>query len=544
MDQQHVEQILSKMEFEMKVAIKSEQIDRLLKCLHESYSSIVQDYLKSLAEDSPVLKSWTEQAMHNLSQFCFIGSDKVQNLANEYFDTPDDALFHRFSAGLRLRRSSLSEQVEQTIKLKGAEEGSTHSHLEFNVYSQQPIEKPLLSLFEQEDIPAGLKDPNLQSQLQGKYKTDFKRTTLELMIPLVGKVELALDQGEITSQGKSTPISEMELELKQLDSECFKLPACAVCCSDADATSVDSSFEVYDLDDLKLFLIHNTLLFIKSLNHRMLLTLKAENQIGQIFGLEPFSKLKRAVLLKVQTDLENFKQQHPDAKLPEKLQKSAKSLQVEHAYRQLFERLKQHGEYNPSILDYMACGEKMMQSFFESSGKVKLFNDVESLRELQTVLQDCINFAQESWFFKDADDSGWDEQWGICSLFKRQSFWGCFSKRFMFLADELQFAVDGVLEEQNAPESSFGHGTLPFSRLFYSVSPKLTIDLPFLVHFMFYCCRRYILLLQLQKDPEAFQQVLKATSIQLSYIFSPDLVKRIMSVPSDTVDFQRLFEKF
>lgn len=571
MDQKHIEKILSQMEFEMKVAIKPEQIDRLVNLLQSQQDSIIHRYCQALTKESPALKTWIEQALNNFTPS--FGHINLQTLTNEYFDTPQDTLFNEYAAGLRLRRSSQFKGVEQTIKLKGSEEGATHSHLEFNVRTEQDLQVPDLKLFDAESLPPALTSNEIQSQLQGKYKTDFTRTTAELSLPLIGKVELALDQGTICAQGGlCTKICETELELKKADPSFFKLPCLehalapngapngagdagdAGCgCPESNANAALSNvenvsapvlealqFEPFDLDDIKLMLVHNTLEFVKQLNHSIV----QEEHMDAVFGLEPFSKLKRAVLLKMQSDIDTFRNTHPDQELPASLAKAAKDVRVNFEYRKLLKLLSQKGEYNPSIIDYVSCGEMMMLTFFDACGKVKLFGTMQSLQDLRDVLQDCSDFARDSWFYKDAAANAWDDSWGLCSIFKRQSFWGGLAKRFMTLVEEFSFEVSSLLEEQKAPESNYGKGTQPFSELFYSAFDNVSLELPLLVHLTSYCSKRYRLLLNTEPDCEAFEKILNATATQLAYILPGHLAKTLLSSPCDTDDMQRLFEHF
>lgn len=556
------------MEFEMKVAIKPEQIDRLVKLLDLEHGSIVHDYSQALTQESPTLQTWIESALKDFKPN--LGNLKVQELTNEYFDTPQDTLFREYSAGLRLRRSSDFSGVEQTIKLKGSEEGATHAHLEYNVRTDMELTKPDLMLFDVDSLPHGLCSNEIQDNLQGKYRTDFTRTTAEIALPLIGQVELALDQGTISSQGLSTKICEVELELKKADHHFFALPcldlslapngesgdalgnegAKLLNAQEADyaLTNLDFSentlkslqFEPFDLDDIKLMLVHNTVEFVKQLNHRIV----NKNQQLAVFGLEPFSKLKRAVLLKNKADIDEFVRTHPGQELPASLVRASQDIRVNFEYRKLLKLLNQRGEYNPSIVDYVSCGEMMMLTFFDACGKVKLFGTVESLQDLSDVLSDCVDFAKNSWFFKDAEANAWDDSWGLCSLFKRQSFWGGLSKRFMTLVEEFNYEVSSLLEEQKAPESNYGQGTRPFSDLFYSAFDNVSLELPLLVHLTSYCSKRYKLLLNTEPDCEAFEQILHATATQLAYMLPGPLAKTLISSPCDTDDMQRLFEHF
>lgn len=168
-------------------------------------------------------------------------SARKESLKNEYFDTASDLLFANFRAGLRLRRSSLTQGVEQTLKCKGQENtGAAHTHKELNAHSQADLNVPDLNLFNPEDLPEGLLELTQKEQLQRKYQTDFERESITLTVPLFLTFELAVDQGDICARNGSeehhSPICEVEFELKELSGDYLK----------------SMGNNVYDLDDVRL----------------------------------------------------------------------------------------------------------------------------------------------------------------------------------------------------------------------------------------------------------------------------------------------------
>lgn len=131
----------------------------------------------------------------------------VKQLSNCYFDTADLAL-RQLDMGLRIRVNG--NHIEQTIKTAGIVVGGLHQRPEYNVDITSSF--PELTLFPDDIWP----DSNAAQRLQGKiiplFNTDFTRETWLITFEN-SVIELAFDQGEISSHGRSLDICEIELEL-------------------------------------------------------------------------------------------------------------------------------------------------------------------------------------------------------------------------------------------------------------------------------------------------------------------------------------------
>lgn len=162
----------------------------------------------------------------------------VEQLDNVYFDTEDDLLFKQFKAGIRLRRSSKQEGVEQTIKFKSNTlmAGASHTHVEHNVRSQSDLSTPNFDLFTDDQLPAGLKEFVLEHKISCKYQTNFKRQSIVVTVPRFVTFEVAVDQGKIIAGGLASVISEVEFELKDIDK---------------DYLNEQWGKTIYDLDDVR-----------------------------------------------------------------------------------------------------------------------------------------------------------------------------------------------------------------------------------------------------------------------------------------------------
>ncbi len=132
-----------------------------------------------------------------------------QTLANIYFDTADKRL-RQNDIGLRIR--GYDGRYEMTVKTGGKVVGGLHQRPEYNV----DIDSDQLDLarFPQDIWPEGWAVDLLQAELQPLFRTDFTR---EKWVITYGEseIELALDQGSISADTLSEPLSEIELELKQ-----------------------------------------------------------------------------------------------------------------------------------------------------------------------------------------------------------------------------------------------------------------------------------------------------------------------------------------
>ncbi len=122
---------------------------------------------------------------------------------NIYFDTPELELHHRKMA-LRLRR--VGGQWLQTLKGGGSVKAGLHQRDEF----ETPVARAALNftVLSGEQLPAEMRE-----KLAPVFTTDFYRTTR--MLDWQGaQIEVCMDHGEIKSLQRSTPICEVELELK------------------------------------------------------------------------------------------------------------------------------------------------------------------------------------------------------------------------------------------------------------------------------------------------------------------------------------------
>ncbi len=132
-----------------------------------------------------------------------------QKLHTIYYDTPDLILQSKKIA-LRLRK--VDQDWIQTIKYGGSILAGLHQHHEWEqpVCSNQPdfskiTEPTLFELFS---------DNILRQQLRPIFITDFTRTIFDLLFMQDCRIELCIDQGEVSAEQRTDPICEVELELK------------------------------------------------------------------------------------------------------------------------------------------------------------------------------------------------------------------------------------------------------------------------------------------------------------------------------------------
>jgi triphosphatase len=135
-----------------------------------------------------------------------------KQLENSYFDTPSFNL-RQFDMGLRIRRNN--EHCEQTIKTAGQVVGGLHSRPEYNIDLDASHGRsfPLLSLFPHDiwDVKQSISE--IQDELIVLFNTNFTRCTWLISDEDDNEIELAFDQGSITSGTRSEQICELELEL-------------------------------------------------------------------------------------------------------------------------------------------------------------------------------------------------------------------------------------------------------------------------------------------------------------------------------------------
>ena len=131
-----------------------------------------------------------------------------KKLVNCYYDTAN-LDFRHHDMGLRVR--GCDGQLEQTIKTAGVVIAGLHQRPEYNV----DIEKnfPELALFPTEIWQADQRVEQLQASLIPLFSTDFIRIIWLVTLPSGSVVEVAFDLGNISSDGRSVNICEIELEL-------------------------------------------------------------------------------------------------------------------------------------------------------------------------------------------------------------------------------------------------------------------------------------------------------------------------------------------
>lgn len=256
--------LLSNIECEYKFALNPDYVGSFVREFCEKFNEVISLRYHALPH------SFTNE--HALSEFIVDPLTVCkESLQNEYFDTADDLLFDQFCVGLRLRRSSKRDGVEQTLKFKGCENfGASHVHKELNVFVSCDLKEPDLTLFKAEDLPEGLLDFVQKHLVQRKYQTDFVRERINLTVPLFLCFELAVDQGDIWvhngSEKHHSPICEVEFELKSIDEAYLKL----------------MGTNIHDLDDVRLE-------FSSFINEIMLLVAGAPKEYldaAHLFGLD------------------------------------------------------------------------------------------------------------------------------------------------------------------------------------------------------------------------------------------------------------------
>ena len=139
------------------------------------------------------------------------GSRKKLDLLNIYYDTPSLAL-KEAGIAYRVRRTG-ARSYEATIKLDKNLAGGLTQRREYNVPCGK--EAPGLAPFE----PL-VSEIDFAAVLNGEEPEELFRVTVEREIRLLQitpetLVEMAIDRGEIKAAGKTDPIEEVELELKE-----------------------------------------------------------------------------------------------------------------------------------------------------------------------------------------------------------------------------------------------------------------------------------------------------------------------------------------
>jgi len=133
-----------------------------------------------------------------------------RTLANTYYDTPDGALE---AARVALRIRDTGKGRVQTLKTTGNGQGGLSVRGEW----EWPIDENRLDLDGLKTLAPmqALGDETLAA-LAPRFATDFARRTW-IVDGEQGRIEVALDDGEVRADGRRATIRELELELKDGD---------------------------------------------------------------------------------------------------------------------------------------------------------------------------------------------------------------------------------------------------------------------------------------------------------------------------------------
>jgi len=136
------------------------------------------------------------------------GRARTRQLHSVYYDTPHCDL-QRDGVALRLRRTG--RRWTQTLKGGGSVQGGLHLRQE----TDTPVAAQILNYQALSASGASpvLADAAARAALRPVFVTDFRRTTRELEPAPGTRFELCADVGTITSDTRTAPISEIELEL-------------------------------------------------------------------------------------------------------------------------------------------------------------------------------------------------------------------------------------------------------------------------------------------------------------------------------------------
>jgi inorganic triphosphatase YgiF len=147
---------------------------------------------------------------HPLLKAHAAGRASTRQLLSIYYDTPELTLRQQQIA-LRVRR--VGARWVQTVKGGGEVRAGLHQRGEWE--DEVAHERPDLTKINSPSLLRLFSSAAVRDRLQAVFTTEFKRTTWLLRWEDGDEVELALDQGEVKSGGKTTPVCEIELELKQ-----------------------------------------------------------------------------------------------------------------------------------------------------------------------------------------------------------------------------------------------------------------------------------------------------------------------------------------
>ncbi|GAM76954.1 adenylate cyclase [Vibrio ishigakensis] len=133
----------------------------------------------------------------------------TRDLGNTYFDTQDNWL-RQHDTGMRIRR--FDDVFVQTVKTSGRVVAGLHQRPEYN--AEHTSNNPDPSLHPDDIWPEGRSVAELSEQLTPIFATNFNRELWLVGMADGSQVEVVFDQGEVVAGENTTPICEVELELK------------------------------------------------------------------------------------------------------------------------------------------------------------------------------------------------------------------------------------------------------------------------------------------------------------------------------------------
>lgn len=138
------------------------------------------------------------------------GSHKVLKLVSAYYDTRDLLLQQ---AGLAYRIRQTGKRFEAAIKISRAEAGSLTARQEYNV----PVKgwKPDFSGFSRAGLEMDITGLLGTAQVEKLFSVRIRRDVRLLRVTKETLVEMAVDEGVLSANGKKERINEIELELKE-----------------------------------------------------------------------------------------------------------------------------------------------------------------------------------------------------------------------------------------------------------------------------------------------------------------------------------------
>jgi len=139
------------------------------------------------------------------------GQAQTMPLLNVYYDTPALSL-HKHRIALRLRQARNSSRWIQTLKTEGRAIGGMHERPEWETDTTEGVLR--LDDLPDKRLQRFFSDPELRALLQPVFTMEFKRTAIQLAWANGDSVELAIDRGHISANGRAEILCELELELK------------------------------------------------------------------------------------------------------------------------------------------------------------------------------------------------------------------------------------------------------------------------------------------------------------------------------------------